>query len=142
MQNQQQAQQERQQRIHEYVQGVLGALEKSPGSLSKTERRFGAKYAETHQKVRQIEGELTQLREQIRQGEARIRSLELQHQAESGRAGGFLESLVSLKFDEDDATLPPAIIESPGRIEEAKVEGGDNGTQKPSSRAAVPPAQV
>jgi chromosome segregation ATPase len=138
--------QSQQQQAQKYVQGVLSALENDPGSLSGTERRFGSKYAEVHGRVRQIEGDLTQLREQVRQAEARIKSLELQHQAESGRAGAFLESLVSLKFDVDPPMLPtseegareakPAGKE--GEVREAK-PAGDNGVQKPPLKEAASP---
>lgn len=131
-------QQSQQQQIDAYVRKVLGALENDPDSLSGTEKRFGAKYAGVVKGVRQIEGDLTQLREQGRQIEARTRSLELQHQSESGRAAAFLESLVSLKFEVDaPIQVPdPTIAEAPPA--DAKPAGG-NGALKPP-REAVPPA--
>lgn len=129
-------QQAQQQRIQQYVQKVMADLQSDPDSLTGNERRFGSKYAEVLQRVRQIEGDLTQLREQVRQGEARIRSLELQHQGESGRAGAFLESLVSLKFDTDaPIQMPTPAIEGEGEVK------GDNGAQAPAPRVVPPAAQ-
>lgn len=135
-------QQAQQQRAQAYIQKVMGALENDPSTLSSTERRFGSKYSEVHQRVRQIENDLTQLREQLRQGEARVKSLELQHQAESGRATAFLESLVSLKFDVEPEDLVPQapVEEAKGTTEEPKEEvKGDNGTPEPAPRAVAPP---
>jgi DNA repair exonuclease SbcCD ATPase subunit len=96
---------QRQQQVQTYIQGILSALEKDPSTLDSTERRIGSKYVEAAQRVRQVEAELTQLREQSRQVEARVRSLELQHQSEVGRTNGFLETLASLKF-EGDTPMP------------------------------------
>lgn len=130
-QQQMNPQQAQQQRAQAYVQQVLSDLEKDPGALNPTERQFGSKYAETYKRVRQIESDLTQLREQIRQGEARVKSLELQHQSEAGRATAFLESLVSLKFEVEAEASFPTLQNDP--------KDGDNGAQKPSVRAVVPP---
>ncbi len=139
--SQQQRQEAQQRQAQKYIQEVMTSLENDPSSLTGTERKFGSKYAEVSQRVRQIETDLTQLREQVRQAEARIRSLELQHQAENGRAAAFLESLVSLKFDVDEpvaAPHRPEVVREEHVPEDAK-PAGDNGAQKPSPRAAVPP---
>ena len=134
------AQAQQQQQIDTYIRKMLSALENDPDSLSSTERQFGAKYAAVVQRVRQIESDLNQIKEQVRQGEARAKSLELQHQSESGRAAGLLEALVSLKFEAaPEVKKPPPPIESP--LE--KEVGGDNGTPKPIDRVEEPPvAQV
>lgn len=134
--NQQTQQQKQQQEVDAYIRKVMGALENDPDSLSSIEKQFGTKYATVIQRVRQVEADLTQTREQVRQGEARVRSLELQHQAESGRATGFLETLVSLKFESAPEVQTPPPPAPPG---EGVTKGG-NGLPEPELRAAVPPA--
>jgi len=124
--------QQQQQKVEAYVRQVVGALKDDPSSLSPKEKRFGSKYVEVLQRVQQIEGDLTQLREQVRQSEARVRSLELQHQSETGRASAFLESLVSLKFDE-------SLIDAPAAVPEA-VEGGRGGKPAPEVLEGGEPA--
>ena len=132
---------QQQQQVDAYIRKVMNALENDPGSLSSTEKQFGSKYAAVVRKVRQIETELTQVREQVRQGEARAKSLELQHQGESGRAAGLLEALVSLKFEAGppEIQMPPPPEAPPSGEKEA---GGDNGTSEPATRAAVPPVEA
>lgn len=127
--------QQRQQQMEQYVQDTVKALEKDPNSLNAVEKRFGTKYVQSLQRVRAIEGDLTQLREQIRQGEARVRSLELQHQSETGKTSAYVESLVSLKFDEE-----PAPIESP--LPEPTVEGAPPEGGNGAPRRAAAPAQA
>ena len=131
----QQMQQQRQKQMEEYVQTVVGALEKDPTSLNAVEKRFGTKYVQSLQRVRAIEADLTQLREQIRQGEARVRSLELQHQSETGKTSAYVESLVALKFDEEPEPIKAPEPAAPGEDPPPK---GDNGT----SRRVAAPAQA
>jgi len=90
----------------EFVKDLLKRFREDPAQFSKHERRLGTKYEATRDSANRTTGELEQLRNQIIQGEARVRSLELQAQAEFGKAEGFLESLVELTYDESPQKPP------------------------------------
>jgi chromosome segregation ATPase len=90
-----------QQQKQQYLQTVLSNLGTAPEKLTKDELRLATKYQTEMQRLNQVQGELGQLRDQLRQGEARVRSLELQAADVQGKANGFLEYLTSLKFEVD-----------------------------------------
>jgi hypothetical protein len=89
-----------QQQLDRVIKEVLSAKDED---LSKHERRLRAKYLNTNGQVGALKQDIQNSRSQIEQAQARLRSLELQLQAETGRAAGFLESLVSLRLEEDES---------------------------------------
>jgi len=101
-----------QQRVQAYIQGVLKAAENDPKSLSKEEMRVAGKYRIESQRLQQVQQDISQMRDQIHQAEARLRSLELQAADVQGRATGLLDYLASAKFEEEAA--PPDMMPPPG----------------------------
>jgi uncharacterized coiled-coil DUF342 family protein len=95
-----------QQQKQQYVQKTLSEYSSKPEDLSKEERRLCKKYQEEANKLGQLHGEISQLRDQLRQGEARLKSLELQAADSQGRASGLLDYLISSKFDEESPVVP------------------------------------
>lgn len=116
-------QQELQQAKEAYVEEFIRKVDKAPADLSKHELRIGTRFKEARGKADQIGKDITQIKEQITQAEARVRSMELQVQQEVGKANGFLEAILAMAFD-DDAPMP-----------EVQIPDGGNGK-------AMPPPEV
>jgi len=136
-----------QQDIQMYVQNVLKQNEADPSKLTKEERRLAGKYAAESRRLGQIQQETSQLRDQIRQMEARVRSLELQAADSQGRANGFLDYMASAKFDEDPIgqRVPPPVgpdAPAPVRQEAPPAEAPSAEVQaEPAVDAAAPKSE-
>jgi len=91
-----------------YVRQALQQLQGDVNSLTEQERRLLRKYQKYDQMARQAGQDAEQLRSQIQQAEARLRSIELQIVDAQGKAAGFIEYLISAKF-EDEASADPDI---------------------------------
>ena len=91
----------------EYVQSVLKALGSAPDKLEKSEIQLGNKYRAAQERFGQICRDMDQIRNQMRQSEAQLRSLELQAADVQGRMAGLVECLIAYKFPEVDSTPPP-----------------------------------
>jgi len=89
----------------EYVKGLMKKLENDPDSLDNMHRRTLTKAKKAGAIIDQLNKDLSQIRDQIKQGEALLKSKELSLENEVGRHNGLLDLLVSLKFEEDEA--PP-----------------------------------
>jgi hypothetical protein len=124
-----------------YAQDVLHKLEKSPEALSSHEKRLAVKYREAANQSSQLNKDIEQLRNQIRQAEARLRSMELQLADSQGKANGLIDFLVSLKFEDDpevQAQRPPNERPGPrdtdpkgnGKPLTRKARGGKKATKK------------
>jgi len=101
-----------QQAVNQYITSVLDKFRTDPEKLSKDEKRLAGKYQNEMTRLERLNADVGQLRDQIRQGEARLRSLELQTADSQGKANAFLEYMASLKFDDMDV-LPPSIGQKP-----------------------------
>jgi len=95
-----------QQAVNQYITSVLDKFRTDPEKLSKDEKRLAGKYQNEMARLERLNADVGQLRDQIRQGEARLRSLELQTADSQGKTNAFLEYMASLKF-EDMEGLPP-----------------------------------
>jgi hypothetical protein len=128
-----------QQDIQMYVQNVIKQLEGDPSRLTKDERRLAGKYVVESRRLERIQQETSQLRDQIRQLEARVRSLELQAADSQGRANGFLDYMASLKF-EDDAPMgaPPQGAPIPSPEVAPKVDAPPTPDQPEAAAEAAP----
>ena len=110
-----------------YLRELLGTFEKERDKLDPHVRRLILKYQETQAQGDRVTNEIEQLRNQLKQGEARLRSMELQATAVLGKAAGCLEVLVSMKFEEEadlDSKKPslikPAVLEKKRSGQERK----------------------
>lgn len=81
-----------------YARTFLNKLDNSPDELTKFEKRLGEKLKEHRSRADQLVQETNQMRDQLKQGEARLRSLELQLESAAGKANGVLETIVELHF--------------------------------------------
>jgi len=97
-----------QKKAKEYGDRILKQFRKDPTKLGSHEARLAKKYFEATDGASNIDQQVRQLNEQIFQAQARVRSFELQYKEATGRAAGFLEYLIALKFDPDD-TLSPSV---------------------------------
>lgn len=115
-----------QQEVQAYLNHVLKMSEDSPEKLSKEERRLIDRYRRENQKLHQINSDISQIRDQIRQGEARLRSLELQAADTAGRAAAMLDYLAGLKFDEEPQLEVPPTEKPTGTPDAEKVEAASS----------------
>ena len=86
-----------------YLKDVMESYDSQKDSLDPIERRLVGKYREAQSTADRVIQDLNQLRAQVKQAEARIRSLELQAADSQGKANGYLDFLVSMKFELEDA---------------------------------------
>lgn len=98
----------------EYLKSVLQKMKEDPASLSSTENRLAGKYVHHSESTNSIAQDISQMRNQIQQAEARLRSLELQVERESGKAQNCVEILIEMKFEESKAPpAPPRLRKDP-----------------------------
>ena len=97
-----------QQQVQQYIQSVLNNLKSSPDKLNKEEIRLATKYQAEITKTNQIYSDIKSFQDQIRQADARLRSLELQLADTQGKANAYLDYLSTLKFEDmTPAETPP-----------------------------------
>jgi chromosome segregation ATPase len=113
-----------------YVEDFIRKVDKAPEELSKHELRIGTRFRSARENADKIGKDITQIKEQITQGEARLRSMELQVQQEVGKANGFLEAILAFNFDDDDEMSPDAGVMPPK---------GGNGKPLPEPTIETPP---
>jgi hypothetical protein len=86
-----------------YLRDLLQSFETKRDELDPHTRRLIIKYKEAQAKGEQLTRDIDQMKNQIKQAEARTRTLELQAADTLGKAAGYLEFLVSMKFEEEPA---------------------------------------
>jgi len=91
-----------------YLKSLMKRFEDNPDELNPVERRIIMKIRKSQQQLGQLSQDISQFRDQIKQGEARLRSLELQAKSEEGKIQGWVEFIVDEKFEPLDLTRPPA----------------------------------
>lgn len=117
-----------------YMKSFLQRLRENPGTLKGPEKFLGRKYQEATAAANKMSNDLTQLREQLRQGEERARNLELMIQGEVGKAEGVMASLIEIELDAKAQSNTKAQREEPP--ESKKVRGKkDNGKDQPVAAA-------
>jgi len=84
-----------------YLRELMQKFEQEKDSLDPYVRRLILKYKEAQGRGDKVLQDLDQLRNQIKQAEARVRSLELQAADIQGKATGFLDVLVSMEFEQE-----------------------------------------
>lgn len=119
-----------------YIKRILAASKDSPDSLTKHERRLADKYNASQDRVGKLRNDMQTMQNQIQQGEARLRSMELQVQSEGGKANGLLEALLAIEFDEDVTTAPPASAKGNGAADPAPPAGRRAKSKKRSKKPA------
>ena len=82
-----------------YLNETLDKIKNGAKGVSVEERLLAVKYQDATKKVEKLQTEAKQLVDQIKQAEQRVKEFQAQIQTELGKATGFLESLISLKFD-------------------------------------------
>ena len=87
----------------EYFKSVLSRFKEDPSLLSKDERRLAKKYVESSEMLRKTLDDYVLMQNQIKQSQDRLRNLELRSESLQGKCDGFVEYLVDLKFEEEDA---------------------------------------
>lgn len=125
-----------------YVRELLQKFEKDRESLDAHTRRLIVKYKEAQQLGDRTLRDLEQMRNQIKQAEARARSIELQVADAQGKAAAMLEILISMKF-EDETEAEKNVDRTPQNQSQKttaplqEVSGGKNGKNKRPVRAAA-----
>ena len=111
-----------------YLTEVIEKLKNGTAGLSVEERLLGIKYQDATKKVEKLQSDAKQLAEQIQQAEKRVKEFQAQIQAELGKATGFLEALVALKYDIVDKEATPeepevaSVTTLPAPVEEPKAK--------------------
>lgn len=92
-----------------YAKKVFALLDSEPDKLSDQELSLASKFKTSEDKLFAVRSDIDTIRQQVRQGEARLRSLELQAENEQGRCNGILDVMVDLKFGgvETGEEIPP-----------------------------------
>jgi chromosome segregation ATPase len=85
-----------------YLRELMQKFEKEKDSLEPYVRRLLLKYKDAQVKGEKVMQDLDQLKSQIKQAEARVRSLELQAADIQGKVTGFLDILVSMQFEKEE----------------------------------------
>ena len=91
-------------KIKQYVDRLSKALKEDPKSLTDVERRLASRAEANRAAATKCNEEITRLLDQVKQAQARIRSLEVQAESLLGKASGLYESLAVTEFDLDSAT--------------------------------------
>jgi len=126
-----------------YAKHVLQKLKTNPDELEEAERRMARKHQKYATLSQNAQQDLKSLQDQIKQAEARIRSLELQAVDHQGKANMALEMLISMKFEDESeadadfqeavkkATALEAATTPPGpEGEQVEPDAGSNGNRK------------
>lgn len=103
-----------------YIKDLLQKFEANPTLVSETDRKILTKYKDAASRAEKIGKDMEQLQNQIKQAEARVRSMELQIAETQGRAAGCLEMIVAMQFEGDAAATAPKSIPGPGPGQEGK----------------------
>jgi len=111
--------QDEQKKKQDYLSNVLKLVESSPDKLSPHEKRLGTKLAEARAGVDKVANEIQTLRNQLQQGEARLRSLELQFENGLGKTTGIAEAILDLHFDSGEEVVQPAMAETKPAVDAA-----------------------
>ena len=126
-----------QQAVSQYISTVLDKFRTDPEKLSKDEKRLAGRYQNEMAHLERLNADVGQLRDQIRQGEARLRSLELQTADSQGKANAFLEYMSSLKFEDTEvakAAAPAPSVQE--RVEEVPHDPKKSKKSNPERAAA------
>lgn len=109
------------QEVQKYIDGAMKRLDESPGSLEPYERRLLGKIKKASQGAQQSMKDVGDLKNQVAQAEARIRSLELQAENLQGSVNAYIDEIVSVKFNiEEPLDVPTKTHEAPPASDDAK----------------------
>lgn len=97
-----------QQEIQRYIDGAMRRFDESPDSLEPYERRLLSKIRKASSAAQQSIKDAQDLRNQITQAEARLRSVELQAEGHQGAVNAYIDEVVTQKFGIEDAMPPSA----------------------------------
>lgn len=96
------------QEVQKYIDGAMKRLEEKPETLEPYERRLLGKIKKASQGAQQAMKDVGDLKNQVAQAEARIRSLELQSENLQGSVNAYIDEIVSVKFNiEEPFNAPP-----------------------------------
>lgn len=95
MQNQPQNPQQQRQA---YLDSVMKTFADAPDKLNALERQLAEKCARGDQRVGALLNQISTQKDQIEQGQNRLRQLEMTVEREQGAVNGFIELLVEAKF--------------------------------------------
>lgn len=93
--------------VRKYIDSAMKKLEENPKSLEPYERRLLSKIRKSSQAAQQAAKDCLDLRNQIAQAEARMRSLELQTENHQGSVNAYIEEIVYMKFNFDELVAAP-----------------------------------
>lgn len=92
--------------VQRYLAELVTRAEKVPDSMGKYELRLVTKYKKMADATQNLLKDLQDLDNQIKQGQARLRSMELQAENCQGSVNMLVEELMDLKL-EAEASVPP-----------------------------------
>jgi dsDNA-specific endonuclease/ATPase MutS2 len=94
--------------VQRYIDSAMRKLDESPESLESYERRLLGKIKKASQAAQEAVKGAQDMKNQIAQAEARMRSLELQAENHQGSVNAYIDEIVSVKFNvEEPFTAPP-----------------------------------
>jgi len=116
--------------VQKYLDGALKKLEENPQSLEPFERRLLAKIKKASQSAQQAAKDTLDLKNQIAQAEARLRSLELQAENHQGAVNAYIDEIVAVRFNLEEPTVEPvkvpeATSDTDGKGKKLKAVKGD-----------------
>jgi chromosome segregation ATPase len=100
------------QEVQKYIDGAMKRLDEKPDSLEPYERRLLTKIRKSSGAAQQSMKDVQDLKNQITQAEARLRSVELQAESYQGSVNAYIDEVVSLKFNVEEP-LPEATAKPP-----------------------------
>ena len=107
--------------VQKYLDQAMKVLEENPESLDKNERRMLLKVKKGSEAAQKADKDIGELKNQVTQAQARIKSLELVTENQQGYVNAYIEQLVEMKFDYEEEL--PSTPEPPKEPEEDPSNG-------------------
>jgi hypothetical protein len=121
-----------QQQRQAYLDSVMKTFADAPDKLSASERQLAEKCARGDQRVGALFNEISNLKNQIENSQARLRNLELTVEREQGAVNGFVELLVEGKF----GRMEGGPVEAPKKAAKPAAKGSSKKAAKGAQEAA------
>ena len=110
--------------VQKYIDASMKKLEENPASLEVYERRLLGKIKKASQAAQEALRGAQDLKNQIAQAEARMRTLELQTESHQGSVNAYVDEIVSMKFNIEESSVPTPPKPDVSAEAEGKVKKG------------------
>jgi dsDNA-specific endonuclease/ATPase MutS2 len=127
-----------QKQVQEYIDHGMKMLNENPASLEPHEKRLFTKLSKFSQTTQQAMKDAQDLKNQIEQAQARLRSVELQAENSQGSVNAYVDELVAAKFGIEDPSQvapPPQVAPTPPKGNGAPVNRKQKRTARSKKKA-------